>query len=504
MSAAPAERGFGQAMASGAFWMICARMAFRLIGLASTVILARLLVPEDFGIVAMAMIVVAFVEVMGEFAFDAALIQRQDATREHYDTVWTLSLIRGVVSAIVMLAAAWPLAALFGEPALAPVLAVLAATQLVIHAINPATVDFRKHFNFGREFYFMVLPKLVSFGLTVGLAVLWRSYWALVAGYIGYGLVRVAASYMLVSFRPRLTLAKWRDIFGFSGWMLVMSIGYALRMRLSAIVVGSSAGAHTLGVFTIAHELANLATTELAAPLRRALYPGFARIQADRPRLRAAVLNAFSLVCLVCMPIVAGTALCAEQIVYILLGSGWGDAVPFLQVLALAGIMTTCLGHAHPAYLALNRPDVGAYVTIGEVALLLPTILLFHAWMGTIGVAWAVVAVEAVMLGVEVAMLRWLVGVRVRDWFARAWRPTIAVGAMSLAVISLQAQLPAADGVLDHTRTLLLCASFGALVYVVSETVLWAVSGRGGDSAERHLLRFAGQLGRQRFSTSAG
>lgn len=504
MSDQTGERNFGQAMASGAFWMICARMAFRLIGLVSTVILARLLVPEDFGIVAMAMIVVGFIEVMSEFAFDAALIQRQDATREHYDTVWTLSLIRGIVSALIMLAAAQPLAGLFNAPELGPVLAVLAATQLVNHAINPATVDFRKHFNFGREFYFMVLPKLISFGLTVGLAVAWRSYWALVAGLIGYGVVRLVVSYTLVSFRPRITLSKWRDIFGFSNWMLVMSIGYALRMRLSAAVVGATSGAHVLGVFTVAHEFANLATTELAAPIRRALYPGFAAIQQDRARLRGAVLNAFSLICLICMPIVAGTALCAEQIVYVLLGDGWGDAVAFLQVLALAGIMTTCLGHVQPVYMALNRPDVGAYTAMVEVAMLLPAILLFYGAMGPIGVAWAVVAVEAVMLGVEIALLKWLVQVRVAAWFARAWRPLVAVGAMSLAVLYLQGTLPAADGFLDHARTLLLCASLGALVYVVGVTVLWLLSGRRGESAERHLMQFVGRSGGKRFSASVG
>jgi PST family polysaccharide transporter len=270
------------------------------------------------------------------------------------------------------------------------------------------------------------------------------------------------------------------------------------------VVIGMSAGAHTLGVFTIANEVANLATTEIAAPIRRVLYPGYAHLQADLARLREAVLNAFSVICLVCMPIVAGIALCAEQIVYVLLGPGWGEAVPFLQVLATAGIMSTCLGHVHPVYLALNRPNIAAYVTLGEVALLLPTLLLFHQAMGPIGVAWAVVAVRAVMLGVEISMLRWLVQVRVVAWLARAWRPAVAVGAMSFAVVALQANLPQADGFLDHARTLLLCASLGALVYVASDTVLWAVSGRQGESAERHLLRFAGRLGRQRFSASVG
>jgi O-antigen/teichoic acid export membrane protein len=403
-----------------------------------------------------------------------------------------------------MLAVAAPLAALFGEPELEAVLAVLSITQLVKHGINPATVDFRKHFNFRREFFFMVLPKLVTFGLTVFLAILWRSYWALVVGLIAYSLVRVVVSYILISFRPRITLCKWRDIFSFSAWVLLMSFCYALRSQLNAAVIGATAGAQTLGVFKIAHELANLATSELVAPVRRALYPGLARIQEDPGRLGNAVLNAFSFICLLCLPIVAGTALCAENIVYVLLGPGWEEAVPFLKVLAIAGMITICLGHVQPAYLALNRPDVGAYTAIGQLCLLLPTVLLFSHLMGTIGVAWALVAVEGAMLVVEIALLKWLVQVRVVDWLGRAWRPLVAAGAMSLAVLYLQGTLPEAVDFLDHARTLLLCATLGALVYVVTEAGLWLLSGRRGESAERHLVQFVGRTGGKRFSASTG
>ena len=183
----------GRGMAKGAAWMVAMRLVVRGAGLINMVILARLLVPEDFGLVAMAMIFVGAIEVFSEFNFDVALIKKQSADRTDYDTAWTLSIIRGGVTAAVLLAIAAPAADLFDEPRLAMVIAVLSLSSVLLGFQNIGVVDFRKSLDFRRDFLFMASGKVVAVIITIGLALIWQNYWALVGGMIGGKIWRVAA-----------------------------------------------------------------------------------------------------------------------------------------------------------------------------------------------------------------------------------------------------------------------------------------------------------------------
>ena len=487
----------GHKLAIGAIWMIGARFTARSIGLVSTIVLARLLLPADFGVVALAMMVVAMLQVMTEFGFDMALIQNQEATRRHYDTVWTLSLVRGAFTALMMLAIAQPVATFFDEPRLVEVMQVLALAPLLMQSINPATANFRKHFNFHREFLLMILPKLVSFTVTVALAVAWASYWALIVGILLQHLLRLLASYLLDGFRPRLCVSEWRDVMNFSKWLLVSTVMTLLRKRMSALVIGRLAGLHMLGVFQVAHEISNLPTSELIAPIKRALYPGYARMGKDPELMGASFLNAFGLICLLAIPLSIGVNLTSDHLVYTLLGPNWVDAIPFMEVLALAGMLATCRGHARPIYLALNRPAIGAYLTIAETALLALSIFVFYKLMGTIGVAWAAVVVEAFMTVCDIILLRRLLGVRLRSWLAEFWRPATAGAIMTAAVIQLDAQIPVSDTTFDHARALVACAVVGLFVYLAAIALLWSLAARTGLTAERNLMWFIADMMRR-------
>ena len=134
----------GRRMAKGAAWMIALRIAVRGVGVVSMIILARLLVPADFGLVAIATALAGALAAMSEFGFQVALIQNQAADRRHYDTAWTLGLIRGFVVAGALVIAAGPLAAMFSDPRLEPILLLLAGSAIVLAFENIGVVDFRK------------------------------------------------------------------------------------------------------------------------------------------------------------------------------------------------------------------------------------------------------------------------------------------------------------------------------------------------------------------------
>ena len=191
------DTNFGRSMAVGAGWMVAMRWVHRLIGLASIAFLARLLLPEDFGIVGYAMLVIALLELLSGMSIDDALIRERDADAGYYSAAWTMNVLRGVVLAVLLLALARPAAEFFHEDALEAVVFAIAALPLLHGLENVGTVEFRKQLRFDLEFRFVLLPRIVATILTIALAFALRSYWALVAGSILGTSLKVAASYRL-------------------------------------------------------------------------------------------------------------------------------------------------------------------------------------------------------------------------------------------------------------------------------------------------------------------
>ena len=170
-------------MASGAGWMLLLTFVDRSVGVVSTLILARLLVPADFGIVAMAWSFIFIAELLAAFGFDVALIQKQDATRRHFDTAWTMNVSLGAVILIMMLVAAGPVSRFYDQPAVFWVICALAWSPLIAGFENIGVVAFRKDLDFRKEFAYQIIRRLVGFAVTIPLALLMRNYWALVIGY---------------------------------------------------------------------------------------------------------------------------------------------------------------------------------------------------------------------------------------------------------------------------------------------------------------------------------
>jgi PST family polysaccharide transporter len=259
----------GHRMAKGAAWMILMRLVERGIGFASMLLLARLLVPADFGLVAMAMSVFAFLEVMGSFSFDMALIQNQRAGRTHFDTAWTLTVMYGAVSAIALAALAVLAAGFFGEPRLVAIFFALGSGAFLQSFENVGIVAFQKDLDFRKEFNFRILKKVVGFVVTIVLAFTLRNYWALVFGLLTSRIIGVPLSYALHPFRPRFSLVSVKELWHFSAWMLLNNVVVYAAVNGYDFIIGRMAGATSLGLYSIAYEISNLPTTELVTP-----YPG--------------------------------------------------------------------------------------------------------------------------------------------------------------------------------------------------------------------------------------
>jgi O-antigen/teichoic acid export membrane protein len=493
-------------MAKGAAWMVLARILDRGIGLASIVILARVLAPADFGLVATATAIAAMLELFGAFGFDVALIQNQAADRRHYDTAWTFNVAFGACLAIALLIAAVPTARFYADPRLAPVIACLALGAFIQGFENVGTVQFRKELQFGKEFKLVLAKRVGTFVVTVPLALALRSYWALVAGAIVGRLLSLAITYWVHEYRPRFSLAARAELFHFSKWLMATNFLQFLGTRFADLLIGKFSGVRQLGLFTLSYEIANLPTSELIAPVNRAVYPVYAKRAADLAALKRAYLAVLGWGATLVVPAGIGIATVADLMVPVALGRKWLEAIPVIAVLSINSILVGLKSNSHYVYLALGKPRVAAFLGSVQISLLLPMIVIGSSRNGALGVAVAYVMAQVIFSPISVAVLRRVLHVTLWEMLAAVYRPVIASAAMFACVRLLvnALRVEAADG-LALLAPLLLCVAFGILTYAAALLALWSIASRP-QGPEARMLRLVAEkvLPRIRHAITSG
>jgi len=474
----------GRRMARGAVWMVLFKLVERSLGLVSTLILARLLVPADFGVVAMAMSSVLMAELLSAFGFDIAIIQHTAATEDHYHSAWTCNVMLGATITVLMLLLAGPIARFYQHPELSRVVSALAFGPLISGAENIGIVAFRKELNFRREFLFQVSRRIVYFAVVVPLAFLLRNHWALVIGTLVSKSAATAISFGAHPFRPRFTLSRAKELVSFSRWLLFNNLVAFLKERLSDFFIGRAYGAAPLGAYNIAYEFSNLPTTELRAPINRALVQGFARMS-DLSEVRRAYAQALGLLALFALPAAAAIFALAPFIVPVVLGQQWLDTVPLMQLLAFNGVLLMFQSSMRSVLIGRGQPDRVSKADAAYLVVLLIAMACLVVPLGVAGAAVAVLVTSVVATPVYLVQLQRAVGFEPRLFFKAVVSPLVASLLMAGA---LEWELPTpTSGLAANTAWLAAGLALAAAFYLSFLSLIWLLRGRPA-GAERMLL----------------
>lgn len=477
-------------MAEGALWFVFMRFLIRSLGLISTVILARLLTPEDYGLIALALVLAAAIELFSSFDFEVWLIRHADPGREHFDTVWTLSVLRGCITALLLWVVAEPMAGFYDDARLADIVRFIAVGLCLSSFTNVGVLSFHRDLKFGKDVLFNATVKTGSFIVTVSLGFIWRNYWALAAGIFASHLLRLVVSYGMHPYRPRLSLGRWRDAYYFSKWLLLGNFLSFLRMRSDTFVLGKVAGNEVLGLYNVAKEIADLAASEIVVPIRRVMVPGYAKLQGDSVELQRAFINGFGVIMLVGVPCAVGLAVVADPLIRVLLGSKWVHAIPIMQVLGLNGVAVIGLANQWPALIALGRPELASMLLGLCVAVLLPSLYIASSLYGAVGAALTLGSVNVLLVFLGLVTIRRLMQFSWLELWRSVWRTLIATLAMGWAVTAFQAVLVGHD--VPAVVTLILCVLLGAVTYSIALLVQVIASGTT-DGPEHQVLAFLRQ-----------
>lgn len=463
-------------LVQGTLLTVAMRWTDRLVGFVSTLILARLLTPADFGIIAMAMLVVALADVLLDLGTNVALVREPDATQADFDTAWTLRLIQTALSTALIIATAPLAAGYFGDARVQPVLQILAFSLLLGGLENIGIVAFHKQMQFGDEFRFLFARRIAGFVITIFAAVVLRNYWALVIGTLGGRLFGAGLSYRMHPMRPRFSLARFRALFAVSQWMLLRGIGDFLNQGLHRMLVGRWNSAPIMGAYTVAHEISVMPSAELVAPMNRALFPALAAAHDDNAERERLFLLALGIQTTIALPAAAGLALVAPLAIPILLGSQWSAAIPLLQLLALAGIAHALTASSQYLLIVLGKLAQATAIIWLQVILFAGLAVLALPEQTADRIAALRLAVSTCAIAVTAVLVQRHGGIRLQAMVSTCIRPLVATAVMAAALIALdQASFS------EHLAagiTLLVQIILGACLYGVCLYGLWWIQGR--------------------------
>ena len=456
----------------GSLWLVAMRWLLRAAGVVRTVILARLLIPADFGMLGMAMLVVQPMQIFLTFDVHLALIRDVNAGREQFNTAWTLRAMQRLLVALSLFLLAPFVEAYFGAEQLTTVVRVVALAVVVAAFENIGTVSFRKDLDFAKEVTITAAAALVTLCVTVVAAVIFRNYWALIVSVVAERCAITVLSYVYHPYRPWFSLRGVGELWSFSQWIPLQNLGLYIKNSLDSFLVARFFGAASMGLYTMAGNAAGMAA-ELLAPVTGVLLPGYAKVAHDLRRLAQAYLDALGMLAFLFVPGTVGIVFIAPLLVPVVLGEQWLAAIPIVQALAIYnGVngLSATVGNVLMTVGRMRRLTVIAYA---QVAIYAPVLLLVAFGGGPRAMA---VARAAVAVVVAPFLFRAVAPVSSVDGVALGrvlWRPLAASALMAFALITMRSVLPV-PGVV----ALIAHVTVGVTSYAVGAMLLWRLAGR--------------------------
>jgi O-antigen/teichoic acid export membrane protein len=468
------------------------RYGTQIITFISTLILARLFTPEEFGIYAVAVSVVVLIDVVRDFGISNYVVQERDVTQDTVRAVFTVSMALSMLCAAILVVAATPVAAFYNSPVIARIMPLLAADFLLNPFGMPSVSLMRRDMAFDRLALINLSYAMAIFLFTVSLALLGFGVISFAWAALLSGLVRVAVS---IACRPCLwayqpSFSGWRSVARFGGYSSATAFVNVLHGSLPQIILGRILGFASVGLFGRATNLCQLPDRLFTNALTPVLLSSFASQLRTKGSLKADYLQALTNVTALQWPALVWLALLADPIVRLLLGPQWVAAIPLVRIMSLASL---CMFPAFMTYPVLIAAGAVRDALISSLISIPPSILL--TFLAAFHGLYAVAAMQFVIYPLQVSVALFFVRRHVRF----TWDEFLASLARS-GVVAVCASTPVALTVLlagvrfDQPLSVLALSSVGAaagwlLGLIVTRHPLLAEVRWIAVSAGRHVLR---------------
>lgn len=451
---------------SGVFWNGLSQFSTQVFQFIVIMILARLLTPEDFGIVGLATLFTGLVGVANELGLSAAIIQRKDIDDMHLSTSFWANIIMGLALFTIFFLMSPFIANFFKEDTLRPIL-VISSIGLIIGSfgiIHKALLE--KGLDFKKTTVVDVCAAFISGIVSILLAVNGFGVWSIVFGSIASSIVSVIVLWKMNKWRPsfKFSFAHFRDLFSFGGNVMGSKfVGY-IAMRIDYLVVGKLLGTAPLGYYSLARNLTSFPVQKISWTVMRVAFPVFSSLQDNSKALKEGYLKTIKYVSLVTFPMLAGMFIVAPEFVPIFYGEKWSPVIILLQILSIEAAFVSIGTMTNIVQYAKGRSDIQfkwqVYTTIT-----LPIAIMIGVNYGIVGVAIMLTIMMAIYILIIQIITNRLVGLDMHT-FVREMIPAAICSTVLVIGIYLYKKIT----FISHTELIYVFISsaiIGIIIYII-------------------------------------
>lgn len=468
----------GHRTAKGGTWTVAARLMSRVMDLVTMMVLARVLRPADFGLVAIAMAVIFVVESALELPISQALVRLPEIRREHYDTAFTLSLMRAIAVTVALFLLSWPFAHIYNDHRLLPLVCWLSLAPASRGFVSPKLADYSRRFDFTPDFSMELIGKFTALSVAIIVALLTHSYWSIAIGTLISPVASTITSYILAPYRPRLSLAALPSFTGFLGWITAAQMLGAINWQADRLLMGKLASRRDMGLFSAANDTANVPLLSLLGPVLRPLLSAFAHVRHDLPRLARSYQNSAGAMVAVALPVLVGESLLAGPAIRLLMGEHWAGAVIYLRWLPLSLVPSLFAAPLPPLAMAFDRTEIFFKRNLLEICVKLPLVVFCAYHFGFRGIVAARAISETVTVAYSVVIVRQLLGIPIRRQLFGPWRTIVSAAAMAAVLAMFHGHLNGVQGSFGLIARVAAAVAAGALTYTTILFSLWVAVGK--------------------------
>ncbi|MGW1455561.1 MOP flippase family protein [Salegentibacter agarivorans] len=460
---------FKQQLFSGVIWTTIEMAINRSFKFIIKLILARILFPEDYGIIGMTVVFTSIISVFSEMGMGAALIQRKEdkLSKEHFDTAFWTGILWGILIYLIVVFFVGPFAAdFYGEPIISEIIPILSLGILInpINAIHKAKLI--RSLSFKKISIINNSSTIVAGVVSLILALSGAGVWALVFDAVVIFFVATPQWFYATKWFPSIKFSKkaFSEIFGFGLFTTGTQLFGKVNSQVDYLIVGKIVGATALGYYSLAFLLTSIARTQITQIVDQVIYPIFSKLQDEPEQLKRYYLKILRANTFVIYPIMLGIILFSEYAIPILFGDKWVEAIPIVQILSIGVIISMTTSSFHVLMRASGKPDLELKLSgIFSIVFFIPLIVGGTLLYGIEGTAWGYVIALLCSTFLNLFLMLKIYKIKLRETFGALILPfTITIIPFLVTYFILMTGLPWFIMVFIYAMLLLLLMYFFA------------------------------------------
>ena len=473
-------------IAKSAFWIVWSRGGVQVLSFLSTLLIARWLSPADYGVMALVGIWTGTIAMVVDMGLGWAIVQFQDVQEDEIESCFWVTLFTTGIAYMSLYMFAPAIARWFNSPQLLDVMRVASAPLLLCTLGLVPGAMLLKNLQLDKMAQADIISTIVGLPVTLMLAWNGAGLWALVFGGIAQAVVRTVVVVKFYPWWPRFhfTWRRMPEMLRYSLYGLSANLGWSVYSQIDSIIVGKLIDDQTLGVYSMAKQLAIMPVTKISVVVNQLASPVMARLQQDQERLRASFLRLIRLVTCVTLPLCVGSALVANDLILVALGDRWAAVVPLFQVFCMYALTHSVEVFLPPVLLARYRSGFLLKWTVALLIVMPGPFVAGAQWYGANGVAFTLVFIYPVAMVWMAREALHELNLSAKELLRQLSPVAMPTMAMAITVTSVQWCLPT-GGFGQHLLRLIASAISGMAVYALAVSLrrrplaeeIWEVMG---------------------------